>query len=607
MSPSAPGGDRPGLRRHPVSLLLSVCSLSVPRPSPPPSNSSLLPLRPPPTPSTPPVPRQSIHASAAANPARAAAARHCLKHVSFPALCLSAASAALPTECRRPLNHDQGRRHKYFPSHARALAAVLARFHGKLSDIRFFLRNPSSLSPEHAVLNRFWCLFCRCDLRELGSSFACSNTIKHLASSEHLRNLKEFLRKHGGGMGRVDSFRVSEAELLQWEKGCETLNNATSSSCERSIGPSTGSSKDIQYALTSSDMDNFEKKSINSFVSNASHSVMPLQCPTNENYDNEHDPAVSGSTVGGFIPHIATSGSMDIQGNIGLTSTYVFGSVSRHLSVGQPSCLASNAKSLIGWPLRNVIDQRTDSNGGSNEVLQNFTPLSLPSEACQANMHTGAPPPWLEISEENIANNDPNVYRLALPSSSTRKSRKLNPKRVGAAWAEKRRAELEMEKRGETLPKICDANWLPNFGRVWQAGTRKESRKEFEMEKRKLLENESPSGFSSKIHPYISKRMATNDDPPFSTASINKVANREGGGGEQATHKEGEVLEVVVGNDDTSRVYCDRGEGRLNMGGGGGEGVSRGCDDNEEEVRELGESIVAGGGELGGVASLCNL
>ena len=100
---------------------------------------------------------------------------------------------------------------------------------------------------------------------------------------------------------------------------------------------------------------------------------------------------------------------------------------------------------------------------------------------------------------------------------------------------------------------------------------------------------------------------ATNNDPPCLIASINEVANREGGGGEHATHKEGEVLEVVVGNDDTSRVYCDRGEGRLNMGAGGGEGVSRGRDDNEEEVRELGESIVAGGGESDGVRSLCNL
>jgi hypothetical protein len=58
--------------------------------------------------------------------------------------------------------------------------------------------------------------------------------------------------------------------------------------------------------------------------------------------------------------------------------------------------------------------------------------------------------------------------------------RKLNPKRVGAAWAEKRRAELEMEKEGEIVPITSDSSWLPNFGSVWQSGTRKESRKEFE-------------------------------------------------------------------------------------------------------------------------------
>lgn len=42
-----------------------------------------------------------------------------------------------------------------------------------------------------------------------------SNAIHHLASEEHLRNVRDFLRKHGGGMDRVDSFRVSEAELLK--------------------------------------------------------------------------------------------------------------------------------------------------------------------------------------------------------------------------------------------------------------------------------------------------------------------------------------------------------------------------------------------------------
>ncbi|KAK9278430.1 hypothetical protein L1049_027995 [Liquidambar formosana] len=87
------------------------------------------------------------------------------------------------------------------------------------------------------------------------------------------------------------------------------------------------------------------------------------------------------------------------------------------------------------------------------------------------------------------------------------KSHKLNPKRVGAAWAEKRKIELEMEKRGETVTSNCDANWLPNFGRVWQSGSRKESRKEFQMEKETLSKVESQSETSFKIQPYVSKRM----------------------------------------------------------------------------------------------------
>ena len=127
-------------------------------------------------------------------------------------------------------------------------------------------------------------------------------------------------------------------------------------------------------------------------------------------------------------------------------------------------------------------------------------------------MHSGAPPPWLDGTEENT----PNVglkagLGLSCVSSQKKsgKSQKLNLKRVGAAWAEKRKIELEMEKRGELVTNNFDANWLPNFGRVWQSGTRRESRKEFEVEKKKLLEVESESEASIKIQPYVSKRMVT--------------------------------------------------------------------------------------------------
>lgn len=40
-----------------------------------------------------------------------------------------------------------------------------------------------------------------------------SNAINHLASAEHLKNLKHFLWKYGGGMDRLDTFRISEDDL----------------------------------------------------------------------------------------------------------------------------------------------------------------------------------------------------------------------------------------------------------------------------------------------------------------------------------------------------------------------------------------------------------
>lgn len=146
-------------------------------------------------------------------------------------------------------------------------------------------------------------------------------------------------------------------------------------------------------------------------------------------------------------------------------------------------------------------------------VVKGLTPVALPSEGLKENVHSGALPPWLDASEENERNlvNGVTCLKSSSSASAQKGKRKLNPKRVGAAWAEKRRAEIEREKRGEIAANICDANWLPNFGRVWQSGTRKESKREFEKEKHKLNGDknhpEVASEVSFEIQPYISKRM----------------------------------------------------------------------------------------------------
>jgi hypothetical protein len=143
--------------------------------------------------------------------------------------------------------------------------------------------------------------------------------------------------------------------------------------------------------------------------------------------------------------------------------------------------------------------------------LQNLTRVSTSStEDARGNVHSGAPPPWFEATKGSQINVQltPATGSLVFPNKSG-KSKNLNPKRVGAAWAEKRKIELEMEKRGEIVKDDCAANWLPNFGRVWQSGSRKESRKEFEMEKQKFPDLGSKSEMPLKIQPYVSKRMVS--------------------------------------------------------------------------------------------------
>jgi len=149
-------------------------------------------------------------------------------------------------------------------------------------------------------------------------------------------------------------------------------------------------------------------------------------------------------------------------------------------------------------------------------------------------VHSGATPPWIgPIDDKNLfiapSIGMESVKTQPLSKTQERKLAKLRPpNRVGAAWAEMRRAQLERAAGGETVPE-ADASWLPNFGRVWQSGSRHDTRKEFEAEKRREAKRlgrplgkrgasalESPLQFHSKrqesprqVQPYVSKRQVS--------------------------------------------------------------------------------------------------
>ncbi|KAF7833984.1 TITAN-like protein isoform X1 [Senna tora] len=404
------------------------------------------------------------------------------------------------------LNHNQGLRHKYFPNHKKSLSTFLSRFHKKVSDIRFFLKNPISLRSEHASRNRFWCVFCDADVEELASSFACANAINHLASVNHLKNLKHFFWKYGGAMDKLETFTVSDADVAKWEKKCMNLQEEAVSSSEKCHGAEVRPSSDIHNQLNYGNIDKFDisYSHSHSVKSHPSNGVLPLQYYTNEyQVSNSEISSVRNacpiSHDNTYSRHLETCSGADSFNSKDFAvemSCRALPCSGRQWS--SDGCSSSQGVSKDGTMLS------TESSYQGVQVLTQIT--SVLTENPGGNVHSGAPPPWFEATEGIQINAKPISGDLVSSLNKSGNSKKLNPKRVGAAWAEKRKIEMEMEKRGETVNQ-CDANWLPNFGRVWQSGSRKESRKEFEREKQKLFKLEVEPEIPIKIQPYVSKRM----------------------------------------------------------------------------------------------------
>ncbi|CAL0319849.1 unnamed protein product [Lupinus luteus] len=411
------------------------------------------------------------------------------------------------------LNHNQGLRHKYFPNHKKSLSTFLTRFRNKLSDVFFFLNNPSALSPELDSRNRFWCVFCDKDIIELDSSFACANAICHLASVEHVKNLKHFFWKYGGAVDQLNDFTVSDDHLAKWEKKCTALKSEAMSLSEGChSGTVFGPSTDIHNQQKNGNIDSFDNVYSHSVKSHPSNGVLPLQC-----FTNEYQVSYSGlSGVGNADPldnNVATSLPSETLCSGANSSVQNFaverGSHSLPCNGRQWSTVGNSSNKGVSNNGRMV------SGESSHQGLQMLTRISsMPTKIAggSGNVHSGAPPPWLEAAEGVQMHSQTVLGNLFSHPNKSGKSKKLNPKRVGAAWAERRKIELEMEKRGETVQNECDANWLPNFGRVWQSGSRKESRKEFEREKQKLSNIETQPEMPLKIQPYVSKRMRMDSD-----------------------------------------------------------------------------------------------
>ncbi|XP_074275454.1 TITAN-like protein [Silene latifolia] len=420
--------------------------------------------------------------------------------------------------CR--INHNQGRRHNFFPRHTNSLSSLFSRFLNKLSLLNSSISNPTFNLPHHASSispEPFWCIFCEFDVDNAGSSFTSGNVIKHLASEDHLKNVKQFLCKYGAGSNKLDSFRVTETKFAEWEK-CEVLRckaAATSGICQGSL---SHESNDIQqnYGI----LNNFDNNNIHFLASNLSNNVLPLQYDTNENYQVCHSDISEADKTGRPYPDLGLPIPQGSEHGLNTwSSTYTdYGSVRPLPSTG--------ANLLAKGPAHGEV-QINRPTTTREPYLNGYQTLSRitsgKSDDDKGNVYSGAPPPWLEEAE-TVEVGQSTTTRSIIAQTNCRKASKLNPKRVGAAWAEKRKRELEMEKRGEIVANTSAPDWLPNFGSVWQSGSQKESLKEFKKEKVDVSKADSQPEAKIKLQPYISKRMRLGTDT-FSSGGVQEAGD----------------------------------------------------------------------------------
>nr|XP_024379043.1 TITAN-like protein isoform X2 [Physcomitrium patens]PNR52919.1 hypothetical protein PHYPA_009294 [Physcomitrium patens] len=469
--------------------------------------------------------------------------------------------------CR--IHHDKVKGHKYGVKHKKYLTEFLSKARKKLQDVRLSMKEVTTLQDEDRDRSKFWCAFCEQEIDEKKSVFVSESTIQHLGNPQHVFMVKKFLADQGAHLADSFSYFISKEETLQWQERCKNL---TATMAKTSVVELPGTNNIHSGTSLNDEGSSLALGSRQSFSHVASvHDVQPLTVLTvgrTQNSLSTHNEVSSAATetgslrrhsvsdrtetlvdfanewagVSGNSVHYMDSAKFLVPTNFGLEAstrkpsddyrpTEVFkawrGTDTSHYTQGRGvNWSATNG----AFSVQGIMQSLPGAAPVQYTVMASGQTLSKivcpPLLSGEGNVHSGGTPPWIGPNEDkklfDVLNDEigPSIEAVKKQSLSKTQERKLAklrpPNRVGAAWAEMRRAQLERAERGETLDvPQADASWLPNFGRVWQSGSRHDTRREFEAEKRreaKRLASELGKRTVTSVEgpvqfqPYVSKR-----------------------------------------------------------------------------------------------------
>eukprot|EP00850_Spirogloea_muscicola_P001089 SM000004S14959 [mRNA] locus=s4:464862:466729:- [translate_table: standard] len=323
--------------------------------------------------------------------------------------------------------------------------------------------------------------------------------IRHRASQEHQDAVNAWFREHGADKDQRQLHIITAHDLAKWEKACKKVSKADEHAAAAPTAATCTSN-----ARLGSDTNHIQSRI-------ALECLMPaVAVPAN------------GFPMHALLPLPPSSLVPPLVGP-SLPSTPLFrGVAGKTLPGGSSSSVSSTPRLTEANP--GCLDSQDTRAAAQVLVPAPLLRVAAPAAAssiAEGNVHTGALPPWLQAENglpDSSTHNGTQAgnLKVSLSRSQKRKLAKLrNPKRVGAAWAEQRLKELARETSSEGLSATPASEkleeWLPSFGRVWQSGSRLDTRKEFIKEsqrqaKTSMQANKARVGFPV-VKPYVSKRQ----------------------------------------------------------------------------------------------------
>ncbi|CAG8656911.1 10611_t:CDS:2 [Ambispora gerdemannii] len=362
--------------------------------------------------------------------------------------------------CKR--NNSEGRRHFYTKSHQERLKKVLEDQETNYRKYKIFLKDLTLVQDINKQPD-FTCLFCGVEVKpkfivnaetatvKLGndeSQFVCIHIFEHLATKQHHKNVGEWFKKNNVDRKLIDEFMIKKADMDQFQKlmrakQLEITLQEKAARLERKR-------KLIDESLTSTRNNSFDHSSISTSV--ASNGLNYNDYGSNS--INQNNVIFSNHYMGLQQGNYRWINNKNSNNNISVftkpitrptlpTSSSTNRNESKTETINSQQdydIINSNSEDEVE---RKVKKLRVADNLFAASKLD-LTRIKVPHlKPGEGNVFMeGSIPPWMQEDNDNNKN---------VPSSSS----------------------------------SADKEWVPNFGRVWNSGTRSQSRKQFHRESRR--------------------------------------------------------------------------------------------------------------------------